>query len=47
MERLEMTYTGEFEHPDLPPGDALRTHVLYRARAQRTLQQVQSTSTSI
>lgn len=30
MERLEMTYSGEFEHPSLPPGNALRTHVLYR-----------------
>ena len=30
MERLGMTYTGDFEHPNLPPGDALRTHVLYR-----------------
>jgi hypothetical protein len=24
-----MTYGGTFEHPNLPPGDALRTHVLY------------------
>ena len=30
MERLGMTYAGEFEHPTLPPGDALRTHVLYK-----------------
>jgi RimJ/RimL family protein N-acetyltransferase len=30
MERLEMTYHGEFEHPNLPPGHRLRTHVLYR-----------------
>ena len=29
MERLEMTYAGEFEHPNLLPGDPLRTHVLY------------------
>ena len=29
MERLGMTYAGEFEHPNLPPGDRLRTHVLY------------------
>lgn len=30
MERLEMRYHGEFEHPDLPSGHLLRTHVLYR-----------------
>ena len=30
MERLEMKYAGEFEHPNLPAEDALRTHVLYR-----------------
>jgi RimJ/RimL family protein N-acetyltransferase len=30
MERLGMAYAGEFEHPNLPPGDVLRTHVLYR-----------------
>ena len=30
MERLGMKYAGEFDHPNLPPGDALRTHVLYR-----------------
>ena len=29
MERLGMTYAGTFEHPNLRPGDALRTHVLY------------------
>jgi RimJ/RimL family protein N-acetyltransferase len=30
MERLGMTYAGEFEHPRLPPGHRLRRHVLYR-----------------
>ncbi len=30
MERLEMRYDGEFEHPNLPSGHPLRTHVLYR-----------------
>ncbi len=30
MERLEMRYVGEFEHPKLPQGHRLRRHVLYR-----------------
>jgi RimJ/RimL family protein N-acetyltransferase len=30
MERLGMTYAGEFDHPRLPPGHRLRRHVLYR-----------------
>jgi RimJ/RimL family protein N-acetyltransferase len=31
MERLGMLYTGEtFEHPDVPVGNALRKHCLYR-----------------
>ena len=30
MERLGMRYDGEFDHPNLPPGDPLRRHVLYR-----------------
>lgn len=30
MERLGMVFAGEFEHPGLPPGHALRRHVLYR-----------------
>jgi RimJ/RimL family protein N-acetyltransferase len=30
MERLGMTYTGEFDHPRFPPGHRLRRHVLYR-----------------
>jgi RimJ/RimL family protein N-acetyltransferase len=30
MERLGMRYEGEFEHPRLPEGHRLRTHVLYR-----------------
>jgi RimJ/RimL family protein N-acetyltransferase len=32
MERLGMTYDGTFEHPRLPHGHHLRTHVLYRLR---------------
>ena len=32
MERLGMSYEGEFEHPGLPTGHRLRTHVLYRLR---------------
>ena len=30
MQRLGMSYDGEFEHPRLPLGHRLRTHVLYR-----------------
>ena len=30
MERLGMSYAGEFDHPRLPPGNPLRRHVLYR-----------------
>ena len=30
MERLGMRADGAFEHPRLPPGHRLRTHVLYR-----------------
>jgi RimJ/RimL family protein N-acetyltransferase len=30
MERLGMRPDGEFDHPRLPPGHALRRHVLYR-----------------
>lgn len=30
MERLGMTYAGEFDHPRLPDGHRLRRHVLYR-----------------
>lgn len=30
MARLGMSYAGEFDHPGLPPGHALRRHVLYR-----------------
>ena len=30
MERLGMRADGEFEHPRLPPGHRLRSHVLYR-----------------
>lgn len=30
MERLGMSYVGEFDHPRLPAGHRLRRHVLYR-----------------
>jgi RimJ/RimL family protein N-acetyltransferase len=30
MERLGMSYVGEFDHPKLPPGHRLRRHVLYQ-----------------
>lgn len=33
MERLGMSYAGQFEHPKLPEGHALRRHVLYRVSA--------------
>lgn len=33
MERLGMQRAGTFEHPALPEGHALRTHVLYRLTA--------------
>lgn len=33
MERLGLRPAGEFEHPRLPPGHALRPHVLYRQSA--------------
>jgi RimJ/RimL family protein N-acetyltransferase len=33
MERLGMTASGGFDHPALPPGHPLRTHLLYRLRA--------------
>jgi RimJ/RimL family protein N-acetyltransferase len=29
MERLGMSYVGEFDHPKLPAGHRLRRHVLY------------------
>ncbi len=32
MRRLGMNFDGTFEHPRLPDGHALRTHVLYRLR---------------
>ena len=32
MRRLGMNFEGTFEHPRLPEGHALRTHVLYRLR---------------
>jgi RimJ/RimL family protein N-acetyltransferase len=37
MERLGMSrdLAGDFEHPRLPPGHALRHHVLYRLTAQQ------------
>jgi len=33
MERLGMRRVGTFEHPNLPPGDPLRHHVLYEIEA--------------
>jgi RimJ/RimL family protein N-acetyltransferase len=33
MEKLGMTYSGDFEHPRLPEGHPLRRHVLYRKSA--------------
>jgi hypothetical protein len=30
MEKVGMTYEGEFEHPRLPEGHPLRRHVIYR-----------------
>ena len=33
MEKLGMTYDGEFDHPRLPEGHPLRLHVLYRKAA--------------
>ncbi len=35
MERLGMTFAGEFEHPRLPAGHPLRRHVLYRLDPRR------------
>ncbi len=32
MQRIGMTYAGEFDHPALPAGHRLRRHVLYRIR---------------
>ena len=32
MEKIGMTYSRDFDHPDLPPGHPLRRHVLYRLR---------------
>jgi RimJ/RimL family protein N-acetyltransferase len=32
MDRIGMRLEGEFDHPRLPEGHALRRHVLYRAR---------------
>jgi RimJ/RimL family protein N-acetyltransferase len=33
MEKLGMTFDGEFDHPRLPEGHPLRRHVLYRKTA--------------
>ena len=33
MEKLGMTYSGDFDHPGLPEGHRLRRHVLYRKAA--------------
>lgn len=35
MERLGMMPDGEFDHPSLPEGHAMRRHLLYRLRAPR------------
>ncbi|MBK1885599.1 GNAT family N-acetyltransferase [Marinobacter sp. DY40_1A1] len=35
MERIGMKYSGEFEHPSLPKGSLLRSHVLYRLRREQ------------
>lgn len=35
MKYLGMRYSGEFEHPGVPEGSALRPHVLYRLKAAR------------
>lgn len=36
MEKIGMTYSAadDFEHPRIPPGSALRSHVLYRVRRE-------------
>jgi len=36
MERLGMSYVGEFDHPTLPVGHRLRRHVLYRLSHRST-----------
>jgi RimJ/RimL family protein N-acetyltransferase len=36
MERLGMAYAGEFDHPRVPEGHALRRHVLYRLSRSST-----------
>ncbi len=33
MRRIGMRRSTEFDHPRVPPGHALRRHVLYRLRA--------------
>jgi RimJ/RimL family protein N-acetyltransferase len=35
MERIGMTYSGEFEHPSLPESSPLRPHVLYRLQREQ------------
>lgn len=35
MEKLGLVYEGDFEHPSLPPGHALRKHVLYRLQSTK------------
>ena len=35
MQRLGMQYCGDFEHPALPPGHALRPHVLFALTASQ------------
>lgn len=35
MEKLGLVYDGDFEHPALPAGHPLRTHVLYRLQSTK------------
>ena len=35
MEKLGLSFAGEFEHPGLPEGHALRMHVLYRHQSTK------------
>ncbi len=39
MERIGMLQDGEFEHPHIPPGHPLRSHVLYRLPYEQWLDQ--------
>lgn len=35
MERIGMTHIGQFEHPNIPVGHELRSHVLYKIDKQK------------